>query len=85
VPEKQTVLSLTAPGFSGGSANTGFVRASLVPPGERVRSQKEIVAMINRNLFKYTEGRAVAIEDQTIQQNRRGGQPVQFVLTKQQF
>ncbi|MDB5208792.1 MAG: efflux transporter permease subunit [Flavisolibacter sp.] len=85
VPEKQTVLSLTAPGSSGGSANTGFVRATLSPPGERNRSQKDIVAMINRNLFKYTEGRAVAIEDQTIQQNRRGGQPVQFVLQNNNF
>lgn len=85
VPEKRTVLSMTAPGFSSGAANTGFVRVALVPPGERDRSQKEIVAMVNRNLGKYSEGRAVAIEDQTIQQNRRGGQPVQFVLQNTNF
>lgn len=85
VPERLTVLSLTAPGSSGGAANTGFVRATLVKPNERKRSQKEIVAAINRNLSKYTEGRAVAIEEQTIQQNRRGGQPVQFVIQNNDF
>src|SRR5215203_1889944 len=85
VPEKNTVLSLTAPGFSSGAANTGFVRATLTAPGERDRSQKEIVAMLNRNLSKYSEGRVVAIEDQTIQQNRRGGQAVQFVIQNNNF
>jgi multidrug efflux pump len=86
VPEKQTVLSVTSPGFSGsGSANTGFVRVTLVDPKERERSQKEIVEMINRNLPKYNEGRAFAIEEQTIQVNRRGGQPVQFVIQNNDF
>jgi multidrug efflux pump len=85
VPEKQTVMSLTAPGFSSGAANTGFVRVALVDPKERTRSQKDIVAMINRNLPKYSEGRAFAIEDQTIQVNRRGGQPVQFVIQNNDF
>ncbi|GAA4750909.1 efflux RND transporter permease subunit [Flavisolibacter ginsenosidimutans] len=85
VPEKRTVLSLTAPGSSGGAANSGFVRATLVDAKDRNRSQKEIVAMINRNLPKFSEGRAVAIEEQTIQQNRRGGQPVQFVIQNNDF
>src|SRR5829696_3506142 len=85
VPEKNTVLSLTAPGFSSGAANTGFVRATLTEPGKRERSQKEIVAMLNRNLSKFSEGRVVAIEDQTIQQNRRGGQAVQFVIKNNNF
>ncbi|MES1215019.1 MAG: efflux RND transporter permease subunit [Bacteroidota bacterium] len=86
VPEKQTVLTVTSPGFSGsGNANTGFVRVSLVDPKDRVRSQKEIVNMINRNLPKYNEGRAFAIEEQTISVNRRGGQPVQFVIQDNNF
>jgi multidrug efflux pump len=41
--------------------------------------------MVNRNLSKYSEGRASAIEDQTIQVNRRGGQPVQFVIQNNNF
>ncbi len=86
VPEKVTVLSVTAPGFSGsGNANTGFVRVTLVDPKERDRSQNEIVNMINRNLPKYNEGRAFAIEEQTISVNRRGGQPVSFVLQNNNF
>ncbi len=86
IPEKITVLSVTAPGFSGsGNANTGFVRVTLVDPHERERSQKEIVNMVNRNLPKYNEGRAFAIEEQTIAVNRRGGQPVSFVLQNNNF
>jgi multidrug efflux pump len=85
VPEKRTVLSITAPGFAGGSANTGMVRATLSEPHERSRSQKEIVAMLNRNLSKFSDGRVVAVEEQTIQQNRRGGQPVQFVIQNNNF
>lgn len=86
VPEKVTVLSVTSPGFMGsGSANTGFVRVTLVDPNERERSQKEIVGMVNRNLPRYNEGRAFAIEEQTISVNRRGGLPVQFVIQNNNF
>ena len=85
VGEQKTVLSFTAPGFTGGSSNTGFVRVVLVEPNERYRSQKDIVSMVNRNLPRYNEGRAFAIEDQTIQQNRRSAQPVQFVIQNNNF
>jgi len=86
VPEKEMILSVTSPGFSGtGNANTGFVRVTLVDPTLRDRSQEEIVNMVNRNLPKYNEGRAFAIQEQTIQQNRRGGQPVQFVIQNNNF
>jgi multidrug efflux pump len=85
VPEKQTILSMTAPGFASGAANSGNVRVALVDPKERTRSQKDIVAMVNRNISRYTEGRAVAIEEQTIQVNRRGGQAVQFVIQNNNF
>ena len=86
VHEREVVLSVTSPGFTGsGNANTGFVRVTLVPPNERERSQKEIVNMINRNLPRYNEGRAFAIEEQTISVNRRGGQPVSFVIQNNNF
>jgi multidrug efflux pump len=85
VPEKRTVLSITAPGFASGATNSGMVRVTLSPPKERGRSQKEIVEMVNRNLPKFNEGRAVAIEEQTISVNRRGGQPVQFVIQNNDF
>ena len=86
VPEKEIVLSVTSPGFMGtGNANTGFVRVTLVDPKERERSQEEIVNMVNRNLPKYNEGRAFAIQEQTISVNRRGGQAVQFVIQNNNF
>ncbi len=86
VPETKVLISVTAPGFTGaGSVNSGFVRSLMVDPNERNRSQQEIVEMINRNLPKYNEGRAVAIQEQTISVNRRGGLPVQFVLQNNNF
>ena len=85
IPEKQIVLSITAGGFSGGNVNSGSVRVTLVDPKERTRSQDEIVNMVNKNLPRFNEGRAFASQEQTIQQNRRGGSPVQFVLQNNNF
>lgn len=68
-----------------GSANTGMVRVRLVKPDQRERSQKEIVEYVNRHVSQFTEARAFAIQDQTIQVNRRGGQAVQFVLQNNDF
>jgi multidrug efflux pump len=86
IPERQTVLSVTSPGFTGsGNANTGFVRVTLTEPNQRKRSQAEIVKMVNRNLPGFSEGRAFAIEEQTIAVNRRGGLPVAFVIQNNNF
>jgi len=86
VPENEIVLTVTSPGFMGsGNANTGFVRVTLVDIKQRHRSQQEIVNMINRNLPRYNEGRAFAIQEETISVNRRGGQPVQFVIQNNNF
>ncbi|MEO5781866.1 MAG: efflux RND transporter permease subunit, partial [Ginsengibacter sp.] len=85
VPEKLTVLSITAPGFINGATNSGMVRVTLDDPKDRKRSQKQIVEMVNRNMGKFSEGRAFAIEEQTISVNRRGGQPVQFVIQNNDF
>ncbi|WP_343669154.1 efflux RND transporter permease subunit [Chitinophaga sp.] len=81
IPEKNIVLTVTAPGFSGGGAvNSGFANVVLTEPKERNRSQKEIVNMVNRNMYKFSEGKVFAIEQQTIQVGRRSGLPVSFVL-----
>jgi multidrug efflux pump len=86
VPERDMVLSVTSPGFTGsGNANTGFVRVTLQSPAERERSQSDIVKMVNRNLGKSNQVRAVTIEEQTISVNRRGGQPVAFVIQNNDF
>lgn len=86
IPEAKIVMSVTSPGFYGsGASNTGFVRSLFADPKDRTRSQREIVDMINRNMSKFPEGRAFPIEEQTIQVNRRGGLPVQFVLQNNDF
>ena len=86
VDERDLVLSVTSPGFTGsGNANTGFVRVTLTPPTERTRSQSEIVKKVNKNLSKFNQVRAVTIEEQTISLNRRGGQPVAFVIQNNDF
>jgi multidrug efflux pump len=86
VPEKKYVTSMTAPGFTGsGSANSGFVRVALVDPGDRKRSQQEIVSWLNKKMPRFNDGRAFAVQDQTIQVGRRSGQPVQFVIQNTNF
>jgi|APTNR8051073442_1049403.scaffolds.fasta_scaffold00017_88 multidrug efflux pump len=86
IPEYETALSVTAPGFTGsGSVNTGFVRVTLSDPSERDRSQQQIVDMVSKNLGNFPEGRAFPIQEQTISVNRRGGLPVQFVIQNNNF
>jgi multidrug efflux pump len=86
VPEKKYVVSMTSPNFGGsGSANSGFIRVPLTEPSERNRSQQDIVAMLSKNMARYNEGRGFPVQDQTIQVNRRGGQPVQFVIQHNDF
>ncbi|NOT36222.1 MAG: efflux RND transporter permease subunit [Saprospiraceae bacterium] len=81
VPEKEIVLSVTAPTFFGsGAANTGFVRVLLVDPKDRKATQSEIVQRVSKALPKISEGRAFPIQEQTISVSRRGGLPVQFVI-----
>ncbi len=81
IREKKYIVSMTAPGFTGsGSSNTGFVRMVLSSPPERKRSQQDVVNWVNKKLPLFNQVRAFAIQEQTISVNRRGGQPVQFVL-----
>lgn len=86
VKDRRMVFSMTAPGFMGtGNANTGFVRVMLTDPTERNLSQSAIAKSINKNLGKFNEGRGFVIEEQTISVNRRGGQPVAFVIQHNNF
>ncbi len=88
VPEKEIVLTTTAPGFSGaGAVNSanGNIRLSL--PGERTRSQDDIVQVLNKNFKKFNFGQTYAIQEQTIAVQRGGGSrlPVSFVLENINF
>jgi multidrug efflux pump len=87
VPEKEVILSVTAPGFAGsGAVNTGFMRLRLKDPSERERTQTEIAQYLNRNLSAFNSGKAFTIEEQTISVgSARFGLPVQFVLQNFDF
>ena len=85
IPEKTIQISLTAPGFSGGSVNSGFINVMLTDPKDRDRSQQEIVDMVNKNIKNFPQGKAFATQQQTISVSRRGGQPVQFVIQNNNF
>ena len=79
VPETFGYLSVTAPGFGGAGANSGFVRVMLKSPAERTRTQQEIVDDVTSKARKYTGVRTFITQAQTIG-DRRGGFPVQFVI-----
>ncbi len=85
VPEKTMIMTRVSPPSSGGAVNSGYVSVMLTDPKDRDRSQQDIVAMINRNIKKYSQGSAFANQTETISTNRRGGQPVQFVIQNNDF
>ncbi|MBD0256036.1 MAG: efflux RND transporter permease subunit, partial [Cytophagales bacterium] len=85
VPENRIVYSLAGGGGGRSDVNSGFVRVMLEDASQRERSQQEIVTMINRNMGRFPEGRAFAIQEQTISTNRRAGLPVQFVIQNNDF
>src|SRR5690606_33823475 len=87
IPEAETILTVTAPGFTGaGAVNSGFGNVRLSDPDERERTQAEIVQMTNNNLRRFNFGQAFAIQEQTIAVQRGGGGfPISFVLENLNF
>jgi len=80
LPEKDVVVSMTAPGFGGASVNTGFARISLISPSKRQRSQQEIADQLSAELRKHTFARSYVTQEQTISAGQRGGLPIQYVI-----
>jgi multidrug efflux pump len=86
VPEKNIVLTVTAPGFAGsGAANTAFGRITLVDPQDRKRTQSQINEFLNKKFRSISDARIFASEQQTISLNRRGGLPMQYVIQAPDF
>jgi multidrug efflux pump len=79
VPEVQGMVSVTAPGFGSAGVNSGFVRTILKKPGQRSRTQQQIVDDVTVKTKKYSGVRTFITQAQTIG-DRRGGFPVQFVV-----
>lgn len=88
VPEKQVLLTVTSPGFTGsGAVNTGFVRLRFVDPKQRKRSQNDIANYLIKHTSSFTQAKTFVTQEQTISTGGgpRGGLPVQFVLQAPNF
>jgi len=72
VPEADKITTLVRGSWA-------FVRAVLVNPSERERSQQEIVSELNSELRKKTKARASVIQQSTFG-GRRARPPIQYVL-----
>ncbi len=79
VPERNGLVSVTAPGFGGSGVNSGFVRVILSEAKDRDRTQQQIVDDVTGKVKKYSGIRTFISQAQTIG-DRRGGFPVQFVI-----
>jgi len=80
IPERNTVISNTSPGFAG-NVNAGQLRVFLKPTGERTRTQDEIAQDFQKNVLSRISGfRAFASQDPTIKTGSRASLPVQMVI-----
>jgi multidrug efflux pump len=88
VPEKKTMLTVTAPSFSGsGAVNTGFVRLRLIDPDQRERTQSQIADYLSAKLKSFPSAKTLVIQEQTISAGGggRNALPVQYVLQAPNF
>ena len=86
LPEREALLSVTAPGFgTASSTNNGFVRVTLVDPDERDRTQDEIAKAIMAELPKYNLARSFVIQEPTIGGSRFTRLPVEYVIQAPTF
>lgn len=79
--ERESLLSVTSPGFGASvSTNSGFVRLTLVPKNQRLKSQDELAQELTLRLKDYNFARTFIVQEQTIGGGRRAGLPVQYVI-----
>ncbi|EDM36987.1 multidrug efflux membrane fusion protein [Pedobacter sp. BAL39] len=85
IPEKKVNITITSPGFGGGSTNSGFVRMALTDPGDRDQSQADVAAKLTRITRKHTDGKVIVSQQPTISVGRRGGLPINYIIQAQNF
>jgi multidrug efflux pump len=86
IPEKEALISITAPGFGASSStNSGMNRISLVPPSERKKSQKQLAAELMPIVRSMNFARSFVVEEQTIGNSRGASLPVQYVIQAPNF
>jgi multidrug efflux pump len=84
VPEEEGILSITSPGFSSGSVNSGFIQLILKDPDKRRRTQQQIAADLSQRVSTLTVARTFVIQAQSIG-SRGSSLPVQYVLEAPDF
>lgn len=86
MPERQALLSVTAPGFgTASSTNNGFVRMTLVPPSERDKTQDELAKEIMGEVQKLNLARSFVVQEPTIGGSRFTRLPVEYVIQAPDF
>jgi hydrophobe/amphiphile efflux-1 (HAE1) family protein len=85
IPESRLVFAGT--GLGSGGTNTGNVQTFLVEPKERKASQQQIYDKLSRLFRRFSAGRIIPIQEQTISTSLAAGRqlPVQFVLQNLDF
>lgn len=86
MPERQAMLSVTAPSFgTASSTNTGFVRVTLVQPGERTKTQDQLAKDIMGKVQRFNMARSFVVQEPTIGGSRFTSLPVQYVIQAPDF
>jgi len=86
LPEKDAMISITAPGFGASSStNSGMNRITLIPPGEREKSQQQLADELTGIVRKMNFARSFVVQDQTISSSMGSGLPVQYVIQAPNF
>ncbi len=85
IPEKKVSLIITSPGWGSSSVNSGRARIRLVEPGEREKTQSEIVQELTGWTKQYSEAKVSVSESPTISVGRGGGFPIQYIIQAQNF
>lgn len=86
MPEREALLSVTAPGFgTASSTNNGFVRVTLVPPGEREKTQDELAKTIMGKVQRFNLARSFVVQEPTIGGSRFTRLPVEYVIQAPDF
>ncbi|WP_339900949.1 efflux RND transporter permease subunit [uncultured Cyclobacterium sp.] len=80
--EREGLISVTSPGFSSASTNSGFIRLVLKDAATRERSQQEIFDDVAVYLKNKTAVRAFGAQEPSIG-DRRAGLPIQYVIQAQ--
>ncbi|GAA4395579.1 efflux RND transporter permease subunit [Nibrella viscosa] len=86
LPDTRGIMLVTAPNRTGsGSPNTGSGRVFLKDKTERLNDQQTLADYTTKLLKQLPDAKSVAIQQQTISVDTRGGLPVQYVLQAPDF